>query len=106
MCERVSECVCVCVCVCERVSESECVSECVCVVCFLLAAMKSECLSLLLLGVMIKNRAIRLSTNCSTLSIRFCVGLKHIPWLFTTELWPRFANISIKQLISSECLFL
>lgn len=45
-------------------------------------SMNSESVSLLLLGVMIKNRAILLCTNYHDLSIRFCVGLPHIPWLF------------------------
>ncbi len=44
--------------------------------------MNSECLSLLLFGVLIKNRAIRWCTNCSALSMCFCIGLTHIPWLF------------------------
>ncbi len=44
--------------------------------------MNSECLSLLLFGILIKNRAIRWCTNCSALSMLFCIGLRHIPWLF------------------------
>ncbi len=44
--------------------------------------MNSECVLLLLLGVMIQNRAIHLCTNYRDLSIHFCIGLPHIPWLF------------------------
>ncbi len=44
-------------------------------------SMNSECV-LLLLGVMIQNRPIHLCTNYRDLSIHFCVGLPHIPWLF------------------------